>query len=172
MEITFVKRNHIKIGVQIYLFIVNLFRVVRVLDKEVYKLSMKEFSDEINRMPYKADPLGGLIDNVADPETFFDDKDSGRDCDDWARQWSIWGVNNGYKAYEYVVWNPSSLMKAFNTMHVITILKKEDECYLMNYTPYGPFSDEECCIDFMKRFKSYVDDMDYTLSREIKKEVI
>lgn len=157
--------------IKLFLTIANIFRKVKVIDSEIYHLDMYKFSEEVNKMPYKADPLGGLIDNVADPETFFDEKDESRDCDDWARQWSIWGINNGYKAYEYVVWNPTNIVKTFSTMHVITILEKEDKFYLMNYVPYGPFSSVEKCMEYMRYFPSYKDNMDFTFSREIKKEL-
>ena len=153
--------------IKIYCIIASIFRKVKILHTDLYKKSMSDFSAEINKMPYKADPIGGLIDNVADPETFFDDKSSNRDCDDWARQWSIWGVNNGYTATEFVVWNPSSLVKTFSTMHVVTILEKDDDFWLMNYYPYGPYDSMEDCLSYLSLFPSYKDGFDYVFSRVI-----
>lgn len=158
----------IKILVKFYAWLTRIFRKIKISNAEVYKLPADEFSRKVNEMPYKADPLGGLIDYVADPDVFFDaERKFGRDCDDWARQWSIWGYHNGCVAEEYFVYNPKRL---FKTAHVVTLLWKDGECYLANYRLYGPFKTSEEALEFLKRYDSYKDGLDYVLSVKISKE--
>ena len=156
-----------KILVKIYAFLIRIFRRVKISNNEVYKLTAEEFSNKINEMDYKADPLGGLIDYVADPDKFFDsERKFGRDCDDWARQWSIWGYHNGYVAEEYIVYNPK---KPFKTMHVVTLLWRDGSCYLGNYYLFGPFTGAEKALDYLKNYKSYKDGLETVFSRRIRK---
>ena len=156
-----------KFLVKIYAFLTRIFRMVKISNSDVYKLSAEEFSKKINEMDYKADPLGGLIDYVADPDKFFDSsRNFGRDCDDWARQWSIWGYHNGYVAEEYIVYNPK---QPFKTMHVVTLLWKDGSCYLGNYYLFGPFTDGEKALDYLKNYKSYKDGLETVFSRRIQK---
>lgn len=151
--------------VKFYAWLTRILRKVKISDSEVYKLSAEEFSKKINEMDYKADPIGGLIDYVADPDQFFDkNRKSGRDCDDWARQWSIWGHHNGYIAEEYIVYDPK---RPFNTMHVITLLWKNGNCYLANYYLYGPFDSMEKALDYLRNYKSYKNGYEYVFSRRI-----
>lgn len=158
----------IKTLVKFYAWLTRIFRKIKISNAEVYKLKSNEFSEKINNMPYKSDPLGGLIDYVADPDEFFDaEKESGRDCDDWARQWSIWGYHNGYIAEEYFVYNPSKL---FSTAHVVTLLWKDRNCYLANYRLYGPFETSEKALEFLKRYDSYRDGLEYVFSVRIAKD--
>lgn len=158
----------IKLLVGFYAWLTRTFRKVKISNAEVYKLPADEFSRKVNEMPYKADPLGGLIDYVADPDEFFDiEREFGRDCDDWARQWSIWGYHNGYVTEEYFVYNPKKL---FRTAHVVTLLWKDGECYLANYRLYGPFKTSEEALGFLKRYEDYKDGLDYVLSVRIVKE--
>lgn len=145
--------------IEIYLYLCKLFRKVekpeKILDK--MNLSMFDFCKQLNSMEYRYDKLHGLLDNVADPDTFFDEKDSDRDCDDWARLWSWWLVYNGYETTEYCVTNPTNLITTFTTMHAITIGHKDNEWWLMNYYYYGPFKSEEEALNYMKNFNSYKD---------------
>lgn len=151
--------------VKFYAWLIRILRKVEISDSEVYKLSAEDFSNKINEMDYKADPLGGLIDYVADPDLFFDkNRKSGRDCDDWARQWSIWGYHNGYVAEEYIVYDPRH---PFKTMHVITLLWKDGNCYLANYYLFGPFDSMEKTLDYLKNYKSYENGYEYVFSRRI-----
>lgn len=158
---------------KVYLKTVNLFRKIHypVKYREYYKLSMLNFSDLINSYEYKADPLNGLFDYVAEPDEFFNkDRKEGRDCDDFQRQWSLWGVYNDYVAKEYIICNPSSIKKAFSTMHVIGTLYRDKRYYLSNYTIHGPWKTEEEALDYMKHYPSYKDDRLIVFSREIPKE--
>lgn len=144
--------------------------IIPTKTRDNYKCNMQTFFKRINMLPYKADPLKGLLDHTADPDTFFDDKESGRDCDDWARVASWWGVFHDYKAKEWVICDPSSIRKAFNTMHVITTLSKEDKYYLINYKPQGPFESEEEALNYMQTYLSFQDNRVIVFYREIKLE--
>ena len=149
--------------VKFYAFLTRKLRKFKNSDNEVYKLSAEEFARKLNEMDYKADPLGGFIDYVADPDKFFDPKRKfGRDCDDWARQWSIWGLHHDYIAEEYIVYNPKH---PFKTMHVVTILWKDASCYLANYYLYGPFQSNEDALNYLKNYKSYKDGLETIFSR-------
>lgn len=167
------RKKRIALLMNVYLKAVNAFRPVKFpsINSEKYKLSEKAFSEEINRMEYKADKLGGLIDSVADPDTFFDDsKTFGRDCDDFQRQWSIFGTRNGYVAKEYVVCDPTTFLSAFQTMHVIGTLSKNNKFWLTNYEMYGPFDSEEDALSYMSKFNTYSKNKCIVFSREIKEE--
>ncbi len=156
-----------KFFVKMYAFLIRIFRRVKISDSEVYNLSADEFSRKVNSMPYKADPLGGFMDYVADPDLFFDSKRNfGRDCDDWARQWSIWGWHNGYVAEEYIVYNPKRL---FKTSHVVTLLWKDGNCFLANYHLFGPFKTTEDALGYLKNYSSYKDGLDWVFGRRISK---
>lgn len=151
--------------VKFYAFLMRKLRKFKDSDSEVYELPADEFSRKINEMDYKADPLGGLIDYVAGPDKFFDSKRKfGRDCDDWARQWSIWGYHNGYLAEEYIVYNPK---RPFRTMHVVTLLWKDGNCYLGNYHLFGPFSSQEEALGYLRNYRSYNDSLETVFSRRI-----
>lgn len=151
--------------VKFYAFLTRKTRKVKIPDSNLYRLPADEFSQKVNSMPYKSDPLGGLIDYVADPDKFFDPKRKfGRDCDDWARQWSIWGYYNGYVAEEHIVYNPK---RPFKTMHVVTLLWKDGNCFLANYHLFGPFQTEEDALDYLKNYSSYKDGLETVFSRRI-----
>ena len=156
----------------VYLRTVNFFRSVKYPEaSRIYFIrSREDFEKLINSFEYKADPLRGLCDYVAHPDKFFDrDRKEGRDCDDWARIWSLWGTYHNYRAREYVVCNPSSIKKAFSTMHVITVLqnKATGKWFLANYHWYGPFKTEEEALDYLKNWSSYGDNKLVVFSREI-----
>ena len=139
--------------------------------REEYNCSKTAFSKRINSFKYKADPLGGLLDHTADPNKFFDDtRESGRDCDDFQRQWSWWGRYNGYKACEYVVCEPTTIKNAFSTMHVIGTLQDEKtkDWYLTNYKIYGPFATEEDALRYITNFQSYTENCIIVKYREVK----
>jgi len=126
--------------------------------------TVEQFSEWINTFGYKADPLGGLIDYTAHPDKFFDrTRKQGRDCDDFARMWSLWGIYNGYTAIEYIVMNPNS---PFKTAHVVTILKWVDITvditfvpnYIMcNYEASKPYMSRKKALNSLKAYVSYVD---------------
>lgn len=159
-----------KFLIKLYVVLFIRTRKVKWPDKSIdeFNRGMDDFSKRINEFPYKSDPLGGLIDYVDHPDNFFDkDKTEGRDCDDWARMWSIWGALHEYKAIEWIVCNPNRM---FKTMHVITTLEDGRKCYLMNFRPYGPYLTVDEALDKMRSFESYKEDIIIVESRTIKKE--
>ena len=145
----------VKALMKVYVFLFIKTRRIKwpVESRDEYDCDMQTFKKKIMEFPYKSDPLGGFIDYVAEPDDFWKkDRTYGRDCDDWARMWSIWGVYHGFIATEWIVCNPKKL---FKTMHVITVLEKNGEWYLMNYYAYGPFSSEKDALNMMERFSEY-----------------
>ena len=135
--------------------------------RDYFNLSMYEFSNLINKMEYKKDPLNGLWDYIDSPDQFFEEKESGRDCDDWSRLWSLWGVYHGYRAYEYVICNPTTLKTTFSTLHCVTVLEKNGLYYLMNYRPYGPYNSLEKTLNSLKAWKEYSENNLIVFDREI-----
>lgn len=159
----------------LYLKIVNLFRKITLPRHYLsnYSLNITAFEDLINSYPYKMDPLHGAWDYIADPDDFFDEKrKSGRDCDDFQRQWSLWAIYQGYTAREYVICDPSSIKTAFNTMHVIGTIRTGKKYYLSNYRIKGPFRTEEEALDYMKNYPSYEKDSLIVFSRELTPEIL
>jgi hypothetical protein len=154
-----------KIPAKIIKFVLSIYVIYRKKmnpfkepsDINFYKCSMEEMSDKINSMVYLPDRMNGLIDRTDDPDTFYDaSKVSDRDCDDFARQWSLWGFYNDYDVWECIVLNAD---KPFSTAHVITILQNiyTKKYWLMNYEPFGEFDTLEESIQYMKWYPSYKD---------------
>ena len=116
---------------------------------EIYKnLSMSAFSKRINSFPYKSDPVGGLFDHTASFEHFIDPTvKSGRDCDDFARMWLLWGMCNGYRAVEVLVTSKKHL---FKDSHVVTVLYKDEKYILCNYRTYPATSSFVSALDYLK----------------------
>lgn len=157
--------------ISLYLRIARYFgRRLRLpkASRKYFDLSMKDFSDLINKFEYRKDPLNGAIDYISHPDKFFyENKKVGRDCDDWGRLWALWGLYNGYRAFEYVVCDPSTVKQTFATLHCVTLLQKDNKYYLMNYTPYGPFSSEERALEILKYSRSYSNNILVVLDREV-----
>lgn len=60
------------------------------------------FSKHLQEYPYLKDPLGGSYDySIWKPEEFFDTRDEGRDCDDYAQLWFFYCKEN--------MWSPKKL---------------------------------------------------------------
>lgn len=136
--------------------------------RDEFNVDSSDFARRINAPPYKSDHLGGLIDNTSDPNTFFDAKEHERDCDDYQRMWSWWGVFNGYNVKEFVICNPTTIRGAFQTMHVIGVLEKEGRFFLTNYYMLGPFTSEDEALGYMEHFLSYKGDRTVVFYRDIK----
>lgn len=101
---------------------------------------MVQASNMINSKPYKSDIWRGFIDASTPPKyayTFFSDLMEGRDCDDWARLWSLWGKAHGYVVQEWVV-TSTKKGQFFSRAHMVTTLSKYGEHWLMDYRPFGP----------------------------------
>lgn len=127
------------------------------------KMTMLGFSEKINSFPYKSDPLGGLFDYTATFEHFIDPNvKEGRDCDDFARMWVLWGKANGYQSTEVIV---TTKKHFFKDSHVVTILYKGGKYTLCNYRPYPETVSFAEALDRIKSWgTSYVDGYIYAIS--------
>ncbi len=120
------------------------------------KLNKSEFSNLINSYPYKSDFFRGIIDNtLRQPDFFFvSDRNSDRDCDDFAQMWYWWADYNNYETYMVAISNG-----IFKEGHMLTIIKK-DGCYkLADYIIRGNFNS----IDEIKKYIIKYDNYDKLL---------
>ena len=137
------------------------------IEKEVWglvkNLPLFEFSKRVNNIEYKWDIGRGFFDcsfSASQPNYFFQDLEKGRDCDDYARIWRLWTIENGMKAYEYIILDSK---KPFNTSHFITFGEtSEGKFWLFNYTPYGPFES----LDLAKEKMNFWYDKETVLFQE------
>ena len=103
---------------------------------ELKNLSPEDFSKAINKVEYKFDPILGLFDYsfpLDKPQYFFKNLPWGRDCDDWARIWSIYYKNKGIPVQEWVI---TEKEHPFTKSHFIAVAKEEDGWHLLNYNRY------------------------------------
>lgn len=103
---------------------------------ELKNLSPEDFSKAINKFEYKFDPILGLFDYsfpLDKPQYFFKNLPWGRDCDDWARIWSIYYKNKGVPVQEWVI---TEKEHPFTKSHFIAVAKEEDGWHLLNYNRY------------------------------------
>ena len=103
---------------------------------ELKNLSPEDFSKAINKFEYKFDPILGLFDYsfpLDKPQYFFKNLPWGRDCDDWARIWSIYYKNKGIQVQEWVI---TEKEHPFTKSHFIAVAKEEDGWHLLNYNRY------------------------------------
>lgn len=101
---------------------------------------MDEAERIIRNFAYKWDYFLGAIDasipaNMA--YQFFIPRRRGRDCDDFARLWSVWGVHNGYEAQE---WIHITYRKPIKLAHVVTTLTKDGQYWLCDRLTFGPYA--------------------------------
>lgn len=121
------------------------------------QLTMAEFDKEVNddaKYGYKWDTFRGLLDSSfcsGEPQYFFAPLARGRDCDDYARIWRLWGETNGYTGYEYIVTEPAS---PFKRAHMVALLEKGGKWWLMNYHPYGAVNSREEALQLMTKWYS------------------
>lgn len=116
-------------------------------EKFISTVDMEEASDILNSKEYISDKLKGALDCSVPRKwahTFFSDKAKTRDCDDFARMWSLWGSYYGYDVKEWFV-----IERRFKKAHMITTLSKDGEYWLMNYRPYGPHKSLEDALNVM-----------------------
>lgn len=128
----------------------NLSSTHELWDSHYKWRTMKSFSEDINAYDYEWDYLHGLLDasfSSNEPDYFFQSLTAGRDCDDFARIWRLWGEAQGWKGEEYIF---TDKKKPFSKAHVVTILEENpSQFWLMNYSPYGPYSTKEEAIQKM-----------------------
>lgn len=165
-------KSFVKTGTKIYLQLRKLWDKIPEPTEEFRNLCMsmdfREFVDYVNTMEYQYDPLHGLLDNTYDYNKFFENRTESKDCDDFCRVVMAWGSLNGYEAKEYVVCSCTSLLKSFETFHVIGTLHKDGKYYLSNYDLYGPFDTEQEALDLMSCWETYRDERITVFYREIK----
>lgn len=119
---------------------------------KIKNLPIVEFGNAINEYEYEWDAGSGLLDSsfcFNNPGYFFADLRKGRDCDDFARIWNCWAVENGHEAKEYVILDSK---KPFSKAHFITILKVAGKYWLANYYPYGPYEKEKYALREMENW--------------------
>ena len=96
-------------------------------------LNPTSFSQKINTLDYKWDPIKGLLDHsfpLDCPEYFFKDLPSGRDCDDWARIWVCYYL---YKHYSVEEWIVTTKNHPFTNSHFVAVVKDTGGYRLLNY---------------------------------------
>lgn len=125
----------------------------------VKDLPMQKFSDKINAYVYKMDKLGGLLDHAMffeTPNQFFVERDSNRDCDNFARIWAIWAIYHGYEYQEVIV---TTKQRIIRDSHVVTAIHINNYWYLCDYTPYGLYSTKDEAIeDIVNHWEKYTED--------------
>ena len=130
--------------------------VAQVLEANFLVSSMSVASHMLNPTDYKYDKWLGAIDATVPPKyayTFFSDLKHGRDCDDFARMWSLWGEGHGYEAREWLV-TSAKKGEFFKRAHMVTTLSRYGEHWLMDYTPFGPHNVLDKALgDLSKRYK-------------------
>lgn len=116
---------------------------------DVKDLSPEEFSKVLNEFEYKYDKISGLLDNtqpVTEPQYFFKNLTSDRDCDNWARQWVIYYKYHNIPCQEWIVTNKKH---PFTNSHLIAVANEGDGWRLLNYYRYPMTHDtaEEAVAD-------------------------
>jgi hypothetical protein len=121
--------------------------------EKVRNLSPFQFCSWVNSFSYFPDRFHGFLDKTESFEHFIDLKSrSGRDCDDFARTWVLYGKANGYNTKEAIV---SRTFFPFK-FHVVAILEKGGKYTLCDYKNYGPFTSiDECIENINERWQSY-----------------
>lgn len=130
--------------------------------RDVYKwddvkdLSPNEYSGILNTFEYKYDKIQGLLDNtqpVDEPQYFFKDLTTDRDCDNWARQWVIYYRYHKIPCQEWIVTNRKH---PFTKSHLVAVANEGDGWRLLNYyrSPYS-FPTVEDALNELDRSPSY-----------------
>lgn len=123
--------------------------------EEARELPPEKFSTVLNQFEYKYDKCCGLFDNthpVTEPQYFFKDLSSDRDCDNWAREWVAYYKYHGKPVQEWIVTNKKH---PFTMSHLIAVVKEDDGWRLLNYWRY-PHAHEtiEEAIDDIDQFNN------------------
>ena len=133
---------------------------------EVRVKKLSDYSEWINTFEYLSDPLFGLMDKTETFEHFIDpDIKSGRDCDDWAMMYDLWGIFNKRYSYTVIV---TTEKHPFKNAHVVTVLynpttKKYTLC---NYTPTKIANSLEEAIDGVRLWNTYKEGYIYQIQCE------
>lgn len=114
--------------------------------KNALRLDLSSFISLVNEYPYRQDKLHGILDCVLQKGKegyFFADLKHCRDCDDFARIFSLYLLAHPEWIHisEYLVMD---LKHVFKSAHFVTVAQKEDgKWHLFNYQMKGPFSTEK-----------------------------
>ena len=137
--------------------------------RDFMQAEMDSASRMLSLNDYKPDKWKGAIDCSVPPKyayTFFSDLKHGRDCDDWARLWALWGEGHGYEAREWIVVS-TKRGEFFKRAHMVTTLSKYGEHRIVDYTPFGPHNVLDKALgDLSKRYKDGYILAEYKWKRE------
>ena len=125
---------------------------------DIKDLSPEEYSKVLNKYEYKYDKIQGLLDNtqpVDEPQYFFKDLTTDRDCDNWARQWVIYYRYHKKPIQEWIVTNKKH---PFTKSHLVAVVNEGDGWRLLNYhrSP-NVYETVEEALGELNRSKSYPD---------------
>lgn len=125
---------------------------------DIKDLSPEEYSKVLNKYEYKYDKIQGLLDNtqpVDEPQYFFKDLTTDRDCDNWARQWVIYYRYHKKPIQEWIVTNKKH---PFTKSHLVAVVNEGGGWRLLNYhrspNVYGTIEE---ALGELNRSKSYPD---------------
>ena len=126
--------------------------------EDIKDLSPEEYSKVLNKYEYKYDKIQGLLDNtqpVDEPQYFFKDLTTDRDCDNWARQWVIYYRYHKKPIQEWIVTNKKH---PFTKSHLVAVVNEGDGWRLLNYhrSP-NVYETVEEALGELNRSKSYPD---------------
>ena len=126
--------------------------------EDIKDLSPEEYSKALNKYEYKYDKIQGLLDNtqpVDEPQYFFKDLTTDRDCDNWARQWVIYYRYHKKPIQEWIVTNKKH---PFTKSHLVAVVNEGDGWRLLNYhrSP-NVYETVEEALGELNRSKSYPD---------------
>ena len=126
--------------------------------EDIKDLSPEEYSRVLNKYEYKYDKIQGLLDNtqpVDEPQYFFKDLTTDRDCDNWARQWVIYYRYHKKPIQEWIVTNKKH---PFTKSHLVAVVNEGDGWRLLNYhrSP-NVYETVEEALGELNRSKSYPD---------------
>lgn len=126
---------------------------------DVKDLSPEEFSKVLNKYEYKYDKIKGLLDNVqpiTEPQFFFKNLTSDRDCDNWARQWVIYYKYHSLPCQEWIVTNKKH---PFTKSHLVAVVNEGDGWRLLNYDRYcSTHNTAEEAVADINNWPSYSDE--------------
>jgi hypothetical protein len=110
-----------------------------------------KFSEFINNYKWIKEPVD--FDIITPNQFFMNRAKSGRECNNFAKIWKFWGLENGYKPYTIMVQEAGS-----DESHMICVLYKNKIYYLCNYTwtgkPYYFLDDAILEIAILYKYKN------------------
>jgi len=133
-----------------------IFRFTKYLGRELpdvwdkaKDLEMNEFHRMIelhSKYDYLSDMLGGFLDfSPKEKNFFFLERETSRDCDNWARMWFWWSKYHDYPTWEIAISDTDKPIEREGLRitvrsHMLTVSEIEGKYYLFDYHPVGSFS--------------------------------